>query len=401
MLMAENDLKTRNTVNILHELFREEQSRIAIANTLNLSKACVSGIVGELIQLGIVEECGVGSSGVQGGKKPIILRINKARFHILAIHFTHRQCSIAITDLVGDIVDSMTFAIEMDPVYQITLDYIIANAKKLISRNAVIFESHPIIACGISMKGLVDLDSGIVRFIASSLSWSDVPIAEYFSERLGLLTIVDNDARSLLADIVNRDNGFNDKDDVLAIMSVEAGVGTNVSIGRNILRGADSGVINFGHSVLDPHGPRCSCGKQGCVEALCSVEAFIRDVRTAKHDDSIRMDDLLRLIGMEDPDVMKVGKEVICYWLGLALGNFIQIFNPRTVILFADLHVFVPEFQKEIAGNVARYVVGSASNCQIRFVNLDVERHIRAAAAIVTAAFLSADTYELLIRRVI
>ena len=399
--MAENDLKTRNTVNILRELFRVEQSRIAIANTLNLSKACVSGIVGELMQLGIIEECGVGSSGVQGGKKPIILRINNKRFHILAIHFTHRQCSIAITDLVGDIVDSITFPIEMDPVYQITLDYIIDNARKLIGRNTVIFEKYPIIACGISMKGLVDLDSGIVRFIASSLSWNDVPIAEYFSERLGLLVIVDNDARSLLADIVNRDNGFNDKDDVLAIMSVEAGVGTNVSIGRNILRGADSGVINFGHSILDPHGPRCSCGKQGCVESLCSVEAFIRDVREAKHDDSINPDDLVSLIDARDPDVMKVGKEVICYWLGLALGNFIQIFNPRTVILFADLRVFVPEFQKEIKRNVSEYVVGTASNCQIRFANLDVERHIRAAAAIVTAAFLSADTYETVSRRVI
>ena len=74
-----NPLSDINVSRILRLVWKKKGiSRVEIANTLNLDKSTVTKIVSSLTDIGIVKEIAEGSTGPQGGRKPIYLEISKS-----------------------------------------------------------------------------------------------------------------------------------------------------------------------------------------------------------------------------------------------------------------------------------------------------------------------------------
>ena len=57
------------------------------------------------------------------------------------------------------------------------------------------------------------------------------------------------------------------------------GVGGAVVLGQKIHQGVGNIAGEVGHMVIDPAGPRCSCGRFGCLEALVSTSAIAKRAR--------------------------------------------------------------------------------------------------------------------------
>ncbi|MEP6760127.1 MAG: ROK family protein [Sporichthyaceae bacterium] len=53
-------------------------------------------------------------------------------------------------------------------------------------------------------------------------------------------------------------------------MTVSTGVGGGLVLGNRLVDGASGNAGHIGHVVVDPAGPDCSCGGQGCLEAFAS-----------------------------------------------------------------------------------------------------------------------------------
>ncbi len=53
-------------------------------------------------------------------------------------------------------------------------------------------------------------------------------------------------------------------------MVVSTGVGGGLVLGNRLVDGASGNAGHIGHVVVDPTGPDCSCGGQGCLEAFAS-----------------------------------------------------------------------------------------------------------------------------------
>ncbi len=53
-------------------------------------------------------------------------------------------------------------------------------------------------------------------------------------------------------------------------MVVSTGVGGGLVLGNRLVDGASGNAGHIGHVVVDPNGPDCSCGGQGCLEAFAS-----------------------------------------------------------------------------------------------------------------------------------
>lgn len=56
----------------------------------------------------------------------------------------------------------------------------------------------------------------------------------------------------------------------MAFITVSTGVGGGLVSQGHLLTGAGGLAGHFGHTLADPHGPRCGCGRIGCVEAIAS-----------------------------------------------------------------------------------------------------------------------------------
>ena len=97
--------------------------------------------------------------------------------------------------------------------------------------------------------------------------------------KMGLPVMVENDATAcLMAELTfARMDGVRDA----VLVAVAEGVGTCVLANGQFL--SHNGMAGeFGHVVIDPDGPRCGCGKNGCWEVFSSCRAALRYYRELK-----------------------------------------------------------------------------------------------------------------------
>jgi N-acylmannosamine kinase len=60
----------------------------------------------------------------------------------------------------------------------------------------------------------------------------------------------------------------------MAFITVSTGVGAGIIINKQLLTGSRGIAGHAGHSLADPNGPICGCGRQGCVESIASGTAI-------------------------------------------------------------------------------------------------------------------------------
>lgn len=396
--VTKNDIKIRNTINILRLLLKKEYSRVELASVLGLSKAGISGIISDLLEQKLIVETGRGVSRETGGKKPIFLSINKDAFTIMAIHFDHKRCLLALSDFLGNPIQWKWFPIIIHDDYTKTFDHILENVQEFLQIHKDFLDTTRILACGISLKGLVDSDSGILRFTAANKNWTNIPIKDYFSRVLDMEIFVDNDARSIMClDLFSSQQ--NKPDDVNACMCIEEGLGSSVTIGNRIIRGAYSCAVNYAHSLIDPNGPVCICGKRGCVEAHCSIDALIRKSQNLTGDASLTYEKIVQLYHENDPVLSQLIKDDFCKWIGIAMGNFTQIFNPSILTVYLDQQLLDEPLRQLVMQHYKENLNAIASQCVVKFRQNGKELHLRAAAALVLNNYLSTTYHSTLGRR--
>ena len=106
------------------------------------------------------------------------------------------------------------------------------------------------------------------------LQWRDFPLSRRLAEATGLPTVVDNDAKALALGEGWCGAAAGCRD--FLAMVVSTGVGGGVVLDGRLLDGASGNAGHVGHVVVEPDGPPCACGSQGCLEAVASGPAIAR-----------------------------------------------------------------------------------------------------------------------------
>jgi glucokinase len=133
-------------------------------------------------------------------------------------------------------------------------------------------------AVGVGVPGRVDRPTGTVTF-AVNLGWQHLPLGERLAATLGVPVAVENDVRTAAAGL-HRRAPFGRIDD-LAYLSIGTGISAGIVLGGRVHRGVRGVAGEIGHIVLEPGGPRCACGLDGCFEALAAGSAIARAARDA------------------------------------------------------------------------------------------------------------------------
>lgn len=204
---------------------------------------------------------------------------------------------------------------------------------------AVGIELRDISVAGIGSPGIVDADTGTVRY-ASNLGFHNVHLADDFQRLCGIPTFVSNDANAAAYGefIAGAGKGSTD----FVAVTLGTGVGGGIVLDSKLYRGQHNGAGEIGHMILKKGGRKCTCGQRGCFETYASATALIKDTVTAMKKDKSSV--LWQLCG-EDPkkvngktafDAMRMGdaaaKAVVKnYAEGLGAG------------IISILHVLAPD----------------------------------------------------------
>jgi glucokinase len=131
-------------------------------------------------------------------------------------------------------------------------------------------------ALGIGVPGRVDRETGHVT-LAVNLDWHDVPLGPRLEQLLGIRTHVENDVRAAALGL-HRRRLFGPVES-LALLAIGTGISAGVVIDGKLHRGAQGLAGEIGHAIIEPGGPRCACGNQGCFEAVAAGPAIVARTR--------------------------------------------------------------------------------------------------------------------------
>jgi glucokinase len=196
---------------------------------------------------------------------------------------------------------------------------------------------------GVASPGALDLVHGLVQEAPQLPGWDGVPIVQIMSERLGLPVLLENDANA--AALGENRFGVGRGTRYMVYLTVSTGVGGGIIIDRKVYHGVTGSAGELGHMVVWFNGPRCLCGERGCLEGIASGSGIAwraqELVEAGKAPGLERMKrERNRLGAHEVADAARSGDEQARrlfdeagLYLGVALANHINIFNPEMLVL--------------------------------------------------------------------
>lgn len=258
------EIKRINRSNIFRMIYNQKKtSKQAIATSLDLSLPTVSQNIKELEGLQLIEKNGHFESS--GGRKPqAICCVGKSRV-AFGVEMTTRHLSIACVDLYGNQLKETRLRLN----YRNTREYyreMGALVTEFISSMRI--SAKKILGVGISLQGLVSPDGQSVTYgeIMNCTGARLCEIAEFIPYPCRLL----HDAESAAFAEIWFAGGIEDS----IYLSLSNKLGGAVILGSSIHHGKETGSGMIEHMIIEPGGRLCYCGKRGCLDAYCSVEAL-------------------------------------------------------------------------------------------------------------------------------
>jgi predicted NBD/HSP70 family sugar kinase len=129
-----------------------------------------------------------------------------------------------------------------------------------------------LLGIGVGTPGLVDTASGTIRW-AVNLDWEDLPLGAILRERYDIPVVVANDSQAAALAVHLFAGG--DRPTNLIAVKVGRGIGAGVVIGGQLFHGDGFGAGEIGHTVIDPTGQACHCGRDGCLETVAAAPAIL------------------------------------------------------------------------------------------------------------------------------
>jgi len=155
-----------------------------------------------------------------------------------------------------------------------TLDGIVAAVEQALAQAQATLSD--VAAIGLGIPGRVQPETGLVE-AAVNLRWRQLPAGPLLAERLGVPCRLENDAKA--AALGAYQTGDERRFQNWAYISVGTGIAAGLILGGRLYRGPHGMAGEIGHTVVQPGGPRCVCGLHGCLEALASGPAVVREAR--------------------------------------------------------------------------------------------------------------------------
>lgn len=130
---------------------------------------------------------------------------------------------------------------------------------------------------GICAPGPLDPVTGVILNPPNVPCWRNFPLAAEVKRVFGVSARVDNDgnAAALAEAIWGAGVGYRN----VFYATLGTGIGTGIVFDQRIYHGRTGSAAEGGHVTIDYRGPKCCCGKSGCIEAFCSGPAIARRAR--------------------------------------------------------------------------------------------------------------------------
>lgn len=356
--VASDDVRRHNlaaVLDLLHQ--RGPLSRSQLARRTRLNRSTIADLIGELGRLGLVEE-GPGASRSGPGRPSPVARVRPQGAVALCLEMAVDSVAGATIGLGGHIYDQVRVA---RPRSRVSPEATVADLVEMVEPLlAALPAGHRMVGCGVAVAGVVRRSDGFVH-LAPNLGWRNVPLGQMLTEALSPQPVLLANEADLGALAEYRRGAAIGSVD-LVFVAGEVGLGAGIILEGSPMLGAAGYAGEVGHTVINPGGRKCRCGARGCWETEAGEKALARRAGLSRSFGHSLVERLAAGAGNGDPQIVEALAET-GRWVGLGLGNLINIFNPDMVVvggIYHDLFPFMEADLRQAVGEVALNAPGQA-----------------------------------------
>ncbi len=389
-------IKQHNRAIVLRALLQQGAlSRQTIARLTGLTPSTITNVVAQLSAAGLVEEVGEDESvyHAAGGRQPILVDVRAGGALALAVHVDYASVNVAVVNAKGGVEHMETTPISTGS----SPEQVVLSVGEMVDKALHTVARGRVVGLGIATIGLVDPAAGAIEYVALH-DWHDVPLATTLVAQFGLPVTIENSARAMA--LAEHWYGVGRPLHDLIFIDVSAGIGSGIIIDGHVHRGATGIAGEIGHTVVAENGPRCACGKYGCLEALASTVAIVAKScvgispaqASLPHvidatETALIATQVLTAAANGDHDAVAIVREVT-QPLAAAIANLVDVLDPQCVIIGGDVLAardLVLDMIKQTV--VARALV--PTNASVEIVPATLGPHI----GVIGAATLAFERY--------
>jgi len=374
-------------------------SRIELAKRTGTSAASMTAVVQRLISRGLVIESGKGATN--SGRKPVSLSLRHDLAYVVGVDLGSFFSRVIVADITGNICYRSETETRMAEGREKVLSRTFGAIHKAIEQSQV----RTIKGIGMAHSGVVDSERGVVLCFprpGQMTQWRNVPLRDLLEKEFHVPSLLDDSARMMA--LAEQHFGLGRGVSDFLFIEVGMGIGASIFIDGRLYRGAGGGAGEFGHMTVNENGPLCSCGNNGCLEAMASCAALIQAVRAGIQQgvnskvsefvdgdlDQISIETIVRAAKENDTLALRVLDEAVSH-IGVALSDIINFLNPRTVIFGGPLF---REGQELLLDRLRQVIRQRALEKSANEVVLTISSLSSEAAALGAARLISQEILE-------
>jgi glucokinase len=207
---------------------------------------------------------------------------------------------------------------------------------------------------GIGCTGPVDPITGEIGLVDFLPGWSGCNPVAYLTKRFGVDVALENDADALALGELAWGAGRTHRN--LLAVCIGTGIGGGIIVDGKLYRGVDGAHPEIGHHVIDPAGPSCFCGAQGCWEALASGTALAQRLSQrapeAWPSGTLTAERVCELARAGDA-LARQEIDRHARYLGIGVANLVTLFAPDVIVLAGSVmrsaDLFLPTIREYTA----------------------------------------------------
>jgi glucokinase len=257
-------------------------------------------------------------------------------------------------DLGGTNIKSSIFNEDMNVIYEQRLsteadkgsEHVLDRIYKLVNimLNNTKLTNADIVCMGIGVPGLLNINEGVSMFSPNFSDWENVPVVNWFEEKLHIPVFIDNDVRVNLYGEWYFGAGKGSKNVVL--LTLGTGLGSGIVMDGRVLYGSTGSAGEIGHMNMYREGRPCKCGSSGCLGRYVSALGLLRTVKEKIESGHYSIicewvhGNLSEITAKMVSKAYDLGDRVAIEtlhetgeMLGFGLVNVINLYNPEIIII--------------------------------------------------------------------
>lgn len=319
---------------------QEESTIPEISQHLNISIPTATSIVTELMDDGIIEDCGKIDS--IAGRPANHYGLLSDACYFLGMDVRDNYINIGLLDFKKNLTHA-----EME------IPFILENTSQSLDKLIAILQTYlagahvkgkNILSICVNLTGRINTNSG---YSFSFFHFNEEPLASYIEKKIGIKVYMENDSRAMAYGEFHKGVVKNEKN--VLFINIDYGLGLGILIDGKVYYGKSGFSGEFGHIPLFDNEIICHCGKKGCLETEASGRALLRMFNKKIQEGSVSnilkdgaqpeiltINDIIEATKQEDVLSIELVSK-IGYNLGRGIAVLINLFNPELVILGGSL----------------------------------------------------------------